>query len=257
MAANKNEQGQGLATKLQLAVNMTDENSVSQIESVLKNSKDVLNYETNPLKQTITVESTLPSDKVAELIESVGSHRAVITGMGGSSTNLGAAVAIMHEGNPSSGIRGVTRLIQTSLDTCVVDGTLDGLKANNGYRIAVHEYGDISQGCSSCGDVLRDGNDEDTDPGYGHIGDIKSDKNGRTSFKIISHRMKVWDVIGRSMVLSEREESASIWTKLACGIIARSAGLFENAKKICACDGVTIWDERDVPVAGSSRSKKQ
>ena len=33
-------------------------------------------------------------------------------------------------------------------------------------------------------------------------------------------------------------------TGVACGIIARSAGLGENTKKICACDGVSamvIW----------------
>ncbi|XP_011310819.1 copper chaperone for superoxide dismutase-like isoform X1 [Fopius arisanus] len=33
--------------------------------------------------------------------------------------------------------------------------------------------------------------------------------------------------------------------KLACGIIARSSGVFENTKRICACDGTTQWDERD------------
>jgi len=27
------------------------------------------------------------------------------------------------------------------------------------------------------------------------------------------------------------------------GIIARSAGLFENPKQLCTCDGVSIWDE--------------
>lgn len=31
--------------------------------------------------------------------------------------------------------------------------------------------------------------------------------------------------------------------RIACGVIARSPGLFQNEKKICACDGVTIWDE--------------
>jgi hypothetical protein len=42
---------------------------------------------------------------------------------------------------------------------------------------------------------------------------------------------------------------------LSCGIIARSAGLFENSsKRFCACDGVAIWDERDVPAAGEGRS---
>ena len=42
---------------------------------------------------------------------------------------------------------------------------------------------------------------------------------------------------------------------MACGIIARSSGVFENSKRICACDGVTMWDERDVPIAGGMRSK--
>ncbi|GLD74828.1 copper chaperone for superoxide dismutase-like protein [Lates japonicus] len=42
---------------------------------------------------------------------------------------------------------------------------------------------------------------------------------------------------------------------LACGIIARSAGLFQNPKQICACDGVTLWEERDRPIAGKGRSK--
>ena len=30
-----------------------------------------------------------------------------------------------------------------------------------------------------------------------------------------------------------------------CGIIARSAGLFQNTKKVCTCDGVTIWEEAE------------
>lgn len=42
--------------------------------------------------------------------------------------------------------------------------------------------------------------------------------------------------------------------RLACGIIARAAGINENFKKICACDGITLWDERNVPVAGGARA---
>jgi len=40
---------------------------------------------------------------------------------------------------------------------------------------------------------------------------------------------------------------------VACGIIARSAGIGENVKKICQCDGVTLWDERNKPLTGPSR----
>lgn len=46
-----------------------------------------------------------------------------------------------------------------------------------------------------------------------------------------------------------------VFFRIACGIIARSAGLFENDKKICACDGVTLWEERDVPLAGPKRQR--
>lgn len=49
--------------------------------------------------------------------------------------------------------------------------------------------------------------------------------------------------------------SLSLLYRLACGIIARSAGLFQNPKQICACDGVTLWEERDRPIAGKGRSK--
>lgn len=45
--------------------------------------------------------------------------------------------------------------------------------------------------------------------------------------------------------------------RLACGIIARSSGLFENAKRLCECDGVSIWDERNKPVAGPGRQSQQ
>ena len=38
------------------------------------------------------------------------------------------------------------------------------------------------------------------------------------------------------------------------GLVARAASVFENAKRICKCDGVSIWRERDVPAAGGARA---
>merc|ERR1712136_123241 len=74
------------------------------------------------------------------------------------------------------------------------------------------------------------------------------------------------DVIGRSFAIAEEFDDHGVEQHpqskvsknrekiLSCGIIVRSAGLFENAKRICACDGVTLWDERNRPIAGPSRS---
>lgn len=47
----------------------------------------------------------------------------------------------------------------------------------------------------------------------------------------------------------------TLFCRLACGIIARSAGLFQNPKQICSCDGLTIWEERGRPIAGQGRKE--
>lgn len=55
------------------------------------------------------------------------------------------------------------------------------------------------------------------------------------------------EVIGRSLVLSKLVDDVT--KKISCGIIARSSGLFENPKTICACDGISIWDEAKQPLS--------
>ena len=50
----------------------------------------------------------------------------------------------------------------------------------------------------------------------------------------------MWDVIGRSVVV---HSAAVRGGAIMCGIIARSSGLFQNNKKVCTCDGTTIWEE--------------
>ena len=52
--------------------------------------------------------------------------------------------------------------------------------------------------------------------------------------------MTIADVVGRSMCLY-----AAHGRPLMCGIIARSAGVFENTKTICACSGRTLWQESE------------
>jgi copper chaperone for superoxide dismutase len=64
------------------------------------------------------------------------------------SGNLGAAVAMLGDasGCGFGVMKGVIRFLQTDANTCVVDGTLDGLSPGL-HGLHVHESGDISQGC--------------------------------------------------------------------------------------------------------------
>lgn len=241
----------GMATtaKIELAVNLTNEDCSSDITMLLRTNKSIKNVAVNFERQTVIVETALPTHEVVKIIEGSG-KKALVTGVGVAGSqivNLGSAVAIMHEGNPSSGVRGVARIVQSTNDICIVDGTLDGLAPSSEHSLAIHEYGDISDGCNSCGDILSisTGNSQNNSSLYGDIGIVHSDTTGRSAFRIESRQIKVWDVIGRSVVVKSRTSSSTAWTKLACGIIARSAGLFENFKKICACDGTTIWNEQN------------
>ena len=82
----------------------------------------------------------------------------------------------------------------------------------------------------------------------GDLGNIKSDSHEIASFRLIDKQLKVWDIIGRSFCIYEHFDNGdgNCGNKIACGIIARSAALFENMKKICTCSGKTLWQERDL-----------
>lgn len=110
------------------------------------------------------------------------------------------------------------------------------MSAKTPHNISICEYGDVSQKCENLGEVYNN-----------HIYDITSDEFGKSVFRFFDQYLRVNDLIGRSVLISEKNE------KISCGIIARSAGIFENFKKICACDGVELWNEREVPLTGPGR----
>ncbi|KAM9301761.1 copper chaperone for superoxide dismutase [Gastrophryne carolinensis] len=253
---------------LEFAVQMTCGKCVAVITSLLQEAQGVQDVSVSLESKTVLVDTTLPALEVQKLIESTG-RKAVLKGMGGlQSQNLGAAVAMM---TGEDSIQGIVRFLQVSPDMCVIDGTLDGLSPGL-HGLHIHEFGDISEGCKSCGGHYNPGGNNHGGPGLGdkHTGDlgnVTASDDGRAAFRIENEVVKVWDIIGRSLVVDEGEDdlghgnhplskiTGNSGKGLACGIIARSAGLFENAKQICSCDGVTIWEERELPVAGSGRKR--
>lgn len=82
---------------------------------------------------------------------------------------------------------------------------------------------------------------------YGDLGTVVASKNGRAAFRLEDGVVKISEIIGRSFVVTGESKDNVAQRRLSAGIIARSAGLFQNPKTICACDGVSLWDEVSKP----------
>ena len=263
-------------TTTEFGVNFKCMKCVRSTENVLKDVPEISKFLVNFEKQSVVITSTKPTNELQTIIESTG-KRAVILGTGSikdRTQNLGAAVAMMGGLLGAGNIEGIIRFVQMDSDNCVIDGTIDGLKPSSEHGLAIYECGDISGGCSSVGDHFnprntRHGSPEDSERHVGDLGNIKTDHLGRAEFKFSDNLVKVRDIIGRSIAIAEDKDdlggtnhplssvNGNSGNLLSCGIIARSAGLFRNSKRICACDGVTLWDERDKPLVGPGRADER
>lgn len=259
-----------MSTTTELAVEMTCNNCVEKIQNILSKENEISDFSVDLSKQSVIVTSTLPSKIILDLIENQSGKRAVIMGQAGPA----AAVAMLGGLIGSGSVQGVVRFIQVDNETCVIDGTLDGLTPGD-HALAIHECGDISGGCSTVGDHFNPRNtrhgspiDDLDDRHVGDLGNVKADESGRAQFKFSDKLVKVSDIIGRSVAIASDPDdygkgghprsaiNGNCGKLLSCGIIARSSGLFENSKRICACDGVTLWDERNKPLVGEGRRNK-
>ncbi|KAK6477756.1 copper chaperone for superoxide dismutase-like isoform X1 [Huso huso] len=254
------------STKLEFAVQMTCGSCSSAVRSALQGAPGVQSVEIDLQREEVLVDTTLTSQEVQDLIEKTG-RRAVLKGVGSAAQkDLGAAVAML---SGASLVQGVVRFLQVSDDRCLIEGTVDGLEPGP-HGLHVHEFGDLTDDCLSCGGHFNPfgkphGAPQESDRHVGDLGNILAGPEGRAVFRLEDQQLKVWDVIGRSLVVDSGEDdlgrgghplskvTGNSGERLACGIIARAAGLFQNPKQICSCDGVTLWEERDRPLAGPGR----
>ena len=82
-------------------------------------------------------------------------------------SHLGSAAALIS----SSDVKGVIRVLQQTEDQCLFDGTVDGLSPNQSHLVNVHELGDLSNGCQSCGDIFTMADQVRKGKGEGKLGE--------------------------------------------------------------------------------------
>ncbi|XP_072946838.1 copper chaperone for superoxide dismutase [Epargyreus clarus] len=258
-----------VASKLEVLVDLGPKPDERVLEKTLKelNSQD-------DVKQAVfkdgafMVETTLPSTVVLDMVAKTSGKRAVLQGFGETQS---AVAMVSSQVCCKGGVLGVVRFQESPDGALIADGSVDGLRPGL-HGLHVHDAGDLSQGCSTIGDHYNPHGSPHggpTDPldrrHAGDLGNIVADERGRATFRIVDNVLKVWDIVGRSIAITERRDDLGRGTSplskingdsgstIACGIIARSAGVFQNPKRICACDGVVVWDERERPLAGRGR----
>ena len=69
------------------------------------------------------------------------------------------------------------------------------------------------------------------------------DANGRAEMPstILNSGFKCWDIIGRGVAVHATEDAGDARGAVA-SVLARSAGVGANHKKLCQCDGTVIWE---------------
>lgn len=136
-------------------------------------------------------------------------------------------------------------MVQVSDNLTLVDLTIRGLSPGT-YHATVREAGDISQGASSTGGIWEAiKNLGGFNQPRGIFGTIKVDKDGRGN-AFLDRPFSIWEVIGRSMVVAKQAEGpfSQEDPDTLVGVIARSAGTWENDKTVCSCSGKNVWQER-------------
>ncbi|KAI8058519.1 copper chaperone for superoxide dismutase-like protein [Syncephalis plumigaleata] len=265
-----------MSIKAEFAVSMTCDSCVNDIKTVLKNEADVDRIDIDLKNQTVVVEGKTPPSRLARLLKQTG-RTVIVRGMGtAQGDHAGAAVCIFESYTPLDASepltqdrsaeqpRGLARLVQINDQLCLLDITVQGL-APGKHGVAIHSNGDISRGPASCGDHYDptgkathgppDNADGNTVAHAGDLGNITVDEHGWGDLVLETRRFRVSDVIGRSMVVAHGADDMGAGLSATsskdggagqgalCGVIARSAGVFANSKRVCACDGRTLWEE--------------
>jgi copper chaperone for superoxide dismutase len=127
----------------------------------------------------------------------------------------------------------------------LVDLTINGLSPGR-YWATVRETGDISDGARSTGNIWEALKAKSVSPlePRGAFGTVDVDDRGQGNV-FLDRPVAVRELIGRSMVVSKKDGGFSKEDPdTIVGVIARSAGIWDNEKMVCSCSGKNVWEER-------------
>ena len=220
---------------------------VKDVSAALGKVDGVTKVDANLQDQLVFIEGTAAPSTIVSAIESTG-RDAILRGSG-KSNSAGVCILETHSTTVSDHVRGLARMVQLSDNMTLVDLTLRGVSPGT-YHATVRERGDISQGATSTGGIWEaikslGGFAKQDPPPRGVFGTIQVGKGG-TGSAFLDRPLSIWEIIGRSMVVSKQVDGpfSKEDPDTLVGVIARSAGVWDNQKTVCSCSGKTVWQER-------------
>ncbi|XP_059176431.1 copper chaperone for superoxide dismutase-like [Physella acuta] len=226
--------------KMEFAVEMNSACCAGKVKTALLGLDGVSSVDVDVAAQRLVVEGNIAAESVKNTIETKTGMSAVLLGHGiNTQQSLGAGVAALNIG--SCGVQGLLRFVQTDTDSCLIEGTVDQLPTAEPVFLTVHQTGDVTSGCDSCGTLFTSSSFQ------GILSQLHPQENQTADFRLVAQNVKLSEIIGHCVVVHQGDEKKielNQSKRLACGIVARASGLFENSKRFCACDGITIWEQR-------------
>lgn len=216
------------------AVPLDCDSCVDSVSQTLSQVKGIDRYDVDLKNQLVKVTGSIAPSTIIRSLQESGKD-AIIRGSGRPNS---AAVAILESFDAKdqlAPVKGLARMVGLSTENILIDITLNGLSKGT-YYSSIRSCGNISQGALSTGKVYYK-----LDP---IVVNEKAQESNSLFFgqNFVKVPLSVGDLIGRSLVVSTHPDKVS--SDSLCGVIARSAGVWQNDKQVCNCTGKTIWQER-------------
>jgi len=215
--------------QVEYAVQMKCDSCKDKIINELSSLVDLKIVDINVKEQRLVLklgENSPTAFQLQSLIENKLGLNAIIRGTG----DFISTVSEIRGSQKHNRVMGVARFVQNENKQCLLDAVIDGLEANKHYQLSVHEFGDLSE------------------PNYTSIGDeifcfaknaSVTASSSKMNFKSRVDNCDLASFIGRAFAIKSETDI------VGAGIMARASRMMDNSKKICACDGKTLWEERE------------
>lgn len=215
-------------------VPMECEECENAVTEALNNITGLENVKADWKSQVVNVFGCAAPSEIVRRLQNIGKD-AIIRGTGAPNS---AAVSILQSfsrRDREHTVKGLARIVAVEESRLMVDLTLSDI-SNGEYFPQIRSSGNLSEGPFSTGRIF-------------HLFDpielklVQPNTDGTNLHQsFLRAPLKILDLIGRSFVLTKDKPDLS--EDSICGVVARSAGAWENNKTLCTCSGQTVWQER-------------